>query len=624
MNKFIIFLFLAIESVLFLKLTNRVVASSADRFVTIVNPVRISSYNKNPEESLMSEYSIVREKNLPATWLLTYDALSDKNIISVIKNMDNYQEFGIFLEVTKDFAKGAGVSYHDTGFWQHANSVFLSGYTQAERRILIDKVFDKYKSVFGVYPKSVGSWWTDSYSLSYMQENYGITANLTCSDQYSTDGYQIWGTPWQMPYYSSKLHAGIPAPDKDNKIDVVNIQWAARDPLNGYENSLYSTQDYLVAPKPQNMDYFKKLLDVYFSGASVNGFGQMTVGLEADLDPAGYRGEFFNQMDYVQKLKTEGVRILTMRDFSGWYRSRYSGVSPDFDLESYDILGTGIKSFWHVTPKYRIFYVKDPLAKTFEIKDLRIYGAADEMEPYYVSPNGSFNLSINTPAVIDGVEDSRAIWKIPFDSRIEMNDDKITIFGKDIKVPENLNRFDSLLHASSTKDGIEITFPVFGLPKDGWTIRGFSSEAIHFFKQKLAIFYLIIGRGWNYFHKVDYAVPQGEVYALLYLKSLPSGRTLVYEGECLQCSWHTRLKPPVFAGLKDYVKKFSGQPVIYNSSVFNAKSPGEAGKEFKKTQARYIYLVKFEDYTEKLPFSPGDLGIERIFSNANAEIWRVK
>ena len=128
----------------------------------------------------------------------------------------------------------------------------------------------------------------------------------------------------------------------------------------------------------------------------------------------------------------------------------------------------------------------------------------------------------------------------------------------------------------------------------------------------------------NYFQKIDYAVPQDEVYALLYLKSLPLGRTLVYQGECLQCSWHTRLKPPVFAGIKDYVRDFSGQPIVYNSSIFNAKTPKDAGIEFKKTHAKYIYLVKFENYFEKLPFSPGDLGIEKIFSNANAEIWRVK
>jgi len=29
-------------------------------------------------------------------------------------------------------------------------------------------------------------------------------------------------------------------------------------------------------------------------------------------------------------------------------------------------------------------------------------------------------------------------------------------------------------------------------------------------------------------------------------------------------------------------------------------------------------------YAEKIPFSPGDLNIEEVYSNANAEIWRIK
>jgi hypothetical protein len=43
-----------------------------------------------------------------------------------------------------------------------------------------------------------------------------------------------------------------------------------------------------------------------------------------------------------------------------------------------------------------------------------------------------------------------------------------------------------------------------------------------------------------------------------------------------------------------------------------------------KLNVRYVYLVKFEGYEEKMPFSPGDLNVEKIFSNANAEIWRVR
>ncbi len=127
----------------------------------------------------------------------------------------------------------------------------------------------------------------------------------------------------------------------------------------------------------------------------------------------------------------------------------------------------------------------------------------------------------------------------------------------------------------------------------------------------------------NYFKKINYSIPQGEIYALNFLKKISSGKVLVYDNECLQCEYHTEYKLPSFANLRNYVQKYSGHQIIYNKSVFQAKTRGEAKTELKKTKAKYAYLVKFENYFEKLPFSPGDLGVEKIFSNANAEIWRV-
>ena len=171
-------------------------ADDVNQFVTIVNPVRISNYNKTPYESLLSEYKVVKLRNLSATWLLTFDVLENKAMVNLLKSMDENQELGIFLEVTANFAQALGVIYHDTGFWHHANSVFLSGYTQEERKKLIDKVFETFREIFGYYPVSVGSWWTDSFSLSYAKEKYDILANLDCSDQFATDGYKIWGPYW--------------------------------------------------------------------------------------------------------------------------------------------------------------------------------------------------------------------------------------------------------------------------------------------------------------------------------------------------------------------------------------------------------------------------------------------
>ena len=123
-------------------------------------------------------------------------------------------------------------------------------------KILIDKVFEKYKEIFGNYPKSIGSWWTDGYSLSYIKEKYGIVANLVCSDQFSTDNYKLWDSLGKYLTILVKL-TQLSASDIENKLDLINIQWASRDPLNGYNSSLYSTQDYLVAKDIQNINFLK-------------------------------------------------------------------------------------------------------------------------------------------------------------------------------------------------------------------------------------------------------------------------------------------------------------------------------------------------------------------------------
>lgn len=608
-----------IFSILFNIFSLVVHAEEGEKYITIVNPVRISRYTTTPVESLKSEYKVVKKHGFPATWLLTYDALNNEEIISETKKMDTNQEFGVFLEITPTLASMAGVEYHNSGSWHHANSVFLSGYTQEERIKLIDKVFDKFKQEFEEYPKAIGSWWTDGFSLSYIKSKYGIVANLVCADQFSTDGYELWGQPWQVPYYPSKTHPAVPASNIDNKLDLVNIEWASRDPLNGYNNSLYSTQDYLVAENNLDINYFNKLLDLYLN---TKDFGQITVGLEADLDPTGYSGEFTKQIEVVKEYSNEGVNIVTMSKFYDVYREKYPNISPSTQIESKDLLGKDIKAVWYNSPFYRLHYILDTDKNSIQIKDIRIY-KNNLIDPYFASPNNEFNLSINIPSVIDTVQNLEDAWILPIGSEIITNNESFVIKGKNIKIPNKIKN-NMLIDFIISKNEVEIKFdPIIFNSNEGEIVQGFTSEALHFFKAKKSILKLLTGVGWEYFNKTDYLIPQGEIYALSYLKSLPNGRIMVFDNECLQCSWHTKNKPIVFANLRDYVKKYSNHSIVYNSSVFEAKTIEEAQKEFEKVNAKYVYLVKFEEYIEKLPFSPGDLKVTKIYSNANAEIWEV-
>ena len=584
-----------------LSLLNPKIAFSAEdnQFVTIVNPVRVSYYTKDVNENIRAQYKIVLKNDLPATWLLTYDTLLNPDVVKTIKLMDKKQEIGIFLEVTPGFSSAANVTYNESGSWHHATSVFLSGYTQEERIRFIDTVFEKFKKELEYYPTSVGSWWTDSFSLNYMKEKYAITANLTCADQFSTDGYQIWGQYWSTPFYPSKKHAGIPAGKNEDKIGIVTLQWAARDPYYGYQNSLYSTQDYFTKPN-KDINYFKKLLEVY-AGSKDSEFGQITVGLEGDFTPEAYNGVFKQQMDAVSK---SGYKAATMKEFADWYSKNFPELSPPRRID-YD------KATWYQSPWYRVGIIDG------KIIDLRRY--ADFPELYYQSPNKENILFINIPSVFDQMDSPSQVWNLE-GAEVKFYPTYFEVRSQKMKIPELLKK-SPYFKVSRILTGYRVeikSVDTNDLVFEDWTI-----ETKHNFKSKRFWLNLILGKGWGQFKKTNYLVSAEELAALRHLATLPGGKVLVYDHECLQCEYHSLYKPAVFANLRKYVSKITDKPIIYNSSVFEGKDRTITKKELEKTRAKYIYLAKHESYIEKLPFSPGDLGIEKIFENANAVIWEV-
>lgn len=649
-----------------------------NQFVNIVNPVRISSYTKDSKASLEAQYQQVKKRQLPATWLLTYDATLDSGIVSVAKNMNQFQELGIFLEVTEALAKDSDVIYNKTDSWHRANSIFLSGYTQADRIRLIDTSFEKFKGNFGYYPKSVGGWWVDSFSLGYMKEKYKITANLGVADQFSTDGYQVWGQYFGVPFYPSKFHAGIPARTLANKLDIATLQWAPRDPLDGYGRgpaSLFSTQDYFTINLSD--EYFKKLIDLY-TRSQTNKFGQITVGLEGDLNPEAYDAQFSRQLDIILDLKKQNiVDIVTMKDFANFYKLNFPTVSPSQIIETDDLLGKKIKAIWYQSPALRVHLTYDYETSRTKILDLRFY-FDNFQEPFYISPNRDIDLSINIPSIIDSAGNAEEAWVVTNEkldhTKIENGDlflsykngiwiklskEGLSFSGHINKIPQSLNKAPSV--KVNKKDNIIEIFPAKSwiYPQDGLIFTDLTPQATNFLRQRkiivaeviilltfliplflvgkknlrriyrfsgVGIILVIILGGiyWYQSNSQHYLVSQAELDALTRLGSMPGGKVIVWDRVCLQCSFHTKFPPAVFANKRRYVATVSKKEVVYNLEVFTAKTREEARRSLDKLRADYIYVVKFEDYKEEVPFSPGDLNLEEIYSNANATIWRIK
>ncbi len=298
-----------------------------NRYVTLINPVRGRDlWFDQSLKPINDQYEAVKSVNYHATWLLQYDTLLDNDLLGAFKNFDRSEEIGVFLEVSQKFADQSRVIYPYDAPWFSPRAVFLSGYSQSERRRLIDNLFGTFKSKFGYYPKSVGAWWIDSYSFNYIVEKYEIKSALIVADQLTTDSYGVWGQWWGVPFYPSKANILTPASNLENKQNVVVLQWAQRDPLlaheEGFKSSNYSLQanDYIRQGK--DTSYFNGLVNSYLDCR--NPVGQVTVGLETGIESIQYLPEYKNQLKLLKGMAQ--LKPVTMSEFA----DQYSRIYPDF------------------------------------------------------------------------------------------------------------------------------------------------------------------------------------------------------------------------------------------------------------------------------------------------------
>lgn len=422
------------------------VAHAQTSFVSVVNPVRGADFwgleNQTPQTVVKGQAEILREANIPATWLIRFDALDEKEIIDVLSKLPSHEK-GLFLEVTPTWAKVAGITYHASQNWHDAGSAFLTGYERGEREKLIDVAITKFKEVFGYYPLSVGAWWIDSYSLDYMQKKYKVTTGLIVSDQYSTDNYQIWGQYFGTPFYPDKKNALHPAQSIQSKIPIVITQWAARDPVNGYGSgvleSTYSVQanDY-IDYHDLNIKYFEKLLDIY-TKQPLNSFGQMVIGLENSYDWQKYSVEYRRQIDVLSKRAVQNnLQVVTLKDFTSWYQKTFPNLSPAHLVVADDPLQSFKKAVWFMNPYFRAALFVNEEGVVF--RDIRQYIEGEE-EICFQKRCDSVNFATFATRVLDDVTYNQK-WIIDegkvFDFQVSKTDEKISIKYKNEPGKERL------------------------------------------------------------------------------------------------------------------------------------------------------------------------------------------
>ena len=207
--------------------------------VNIVNFIRACEPRSDVDllTPVLNQIALMEKHGLPGTFLLQYDALLEERFTAPLLNAGF--ELGLWLEIVQPLCEAAGLPWHGRFPWDwHAHCGFSCGYLPEERERLIDRAFEKFRAVFGTYPRVMGSWALDAHSLRYAHEAYGLDAACICKDQFGTDGYTLWGGYYDGAYYPSKQNMFCPAQCEAAQLGVPVFRMLGSDPLDQYDDGL--------------------------------------------------------------------------------------------------------------------------------------------------------------------------------------------------------------------------------------------------------------------------------------------------------------------------------------------------------------------------------------------------
>ncbi len=394
---------------------------SQPRIVNIINFVRLLEPRDpvNFSEDVLfktveKQAADLCEKQLPATFLLQYDALITPRYQELMKNsLYPGSEVGGWWEITQPHVEAAGLKWRGRYPWDwHADVGFATGYTPEEREVLVDVYMAKFKEIFGYYPKSVGSWFIDAHTLAYMYEKYGIVASCNCRDQYGTDGYTLWGGYWNQAYYPSRVNAYMPAQTKSAQIPVPVFRMLGSDPIYQYDTSLNAPQGVItLEPACNGAGNSKKWVEWYFSTMFTQpslAFNFVHVGQENSFGWNRIEQGWNIQIPLVAQWRAEGrIRVETLAESGAWFKKNFPLTPATAVTAMSDQNNNPIGSVWYNSRYYRVnmFWSHNE----FRFRDIHFFDERVESN-YLTEPCKSNKCEFMTFPFVDGYMWSTSSW----------------------------------------------------------------------------------------------------------------------------------------------------------------------------------------------------------------------
>lgn len=394
--------------------------TDSPRIINIVNFIRQTDYRlENADqhlfETVKNQIELVNKYKFPATFLFQYDALINSEYQRLMKTqLDPRCEIGAWWEITQPHVEAAGLKWRGNHSWvSTANIAFTTGYTPQEREKLVDVYMEKFKEIYGKYPKSVGSWYIDSHTLAYMYKKYGIVASCNCKDQVGTDGYTLWGGYWNQAYYPSTKNAYMPAQTKEGQIPVPIFRMLGSDPMYQYEAGVGTDGQSVISLEPVYHDSGKdKKWVEYFLESIVNSpclaFNYAQAGQENSFTWGSMEEGLKMQFPIFETLKAEGkIRIETLEQSGTWFKKQFS-VTPATAITTLtDVRKEDNKSVWYNSRFYRASLLWEK--NGFCFRDIHLFNEKFESD-YLKTPGTGHQFFYFTLPLID-----RFFWSMPND-----------------------------------------------------------------------------------------------------------------------------------------------------------------------------------------------------------------
>lgn len=284
-----------------------------------------------------AQIEMVKELNIENTFLLQYDTLCDSKYVELFKREKTDKiELGLWYEVVEQMTEAVGLPYRSEFGWTwdyHIIPGFSMGYTPEERELLIDEAMNKFKSVFGYYPKTVASWLIDTHTINYLTDKYEISAMGNCRDQMNIDAYTLHGGYFNQAYYPSRKNMFTPAQSEEMRVKVPMFRLLGTNPITNYDGKKYKSEkhketfDSTLEPGlkilPETVDWFYK---TYYRNEDM-GFSYAQIGQENSfclydcLVPQ-------IRMEIEKALELGDVEFMKMCNTGEWFKKQYPTGTP--------------------------------------------------------------------------------------------------------------------------------------------------------------------------------------------------------------------------------------------------------------------------------------------------------